>query len=212
MRGNQRPVVARELRPTELAQLMSIAVSAVVDLEVHNTSLEFVKRIHFCTNVLFFLRVYLYKAKFCQQGCVNMQCCQMRRHHLWHKITHRQPIVVAVGRAGLQAKLCEVEGDDLAAFDGDGVDAGHVVVVRGALPVREVYQPSRRVKCAAALCGYYNREWSHAGVRITNGSSNIISKLHIDIIKEVRNYYEQRPSQRPYLVPSQQVPDIKVYT
>ena len=51
----------------------------------------------------------------------------------------------------LQVELCEVERHDLAGLDGDRVDAGQVVVVNGALPVREVYQPSRRVVCASAL-------------------------------------------------------------
>ena len=32
----------------------------------------------------------------------------------------------------------ELEGNDLARLDGDGVDAGHVVVVDGALTVQEV--------------------------------------------------------------------------
>ena len=51
----------------------------------------------------------------------------------------------------LEVKLCEVERHDFAGFDADGVDARQVVVVDGALAVREIYQSGRRVVCAPAL-------------------------------------------------------------
>ena len=63
---------------------------------------------------------------------------------------YRQPIVAA-GGGGLQVELDELEGDDLARLDGDGVDAGHVVVVEGALPVRKVDQAGRSIVRAPAL-------------------------------------------------------------
>ena len=45
----------------------------------------------------------------------------------------------------------ELEGNDLARLDGDGVDAGHVVVVEGALTMREVDKAGRRVVGALAV-------------------------------------------------------------
>ena len=65
---------------------------------------------------------------------------------------YRQPIVAA-GGGWLQVELGELERDDLARLDGDGVDAGHVVVVEGALAVREVDQAGRRLVGAPALWG-----------------------------------------------------------
>ena len=126
VRRHQGAVVPGELRAAELAQLAGAAIRAVVDL---TAMIRFdSSRLNFST------------------------CSTLEAKPGAHCDIYRQPIVAA-GGGGLQVELRELECDDLSRLDGDGVDAGHVVVVEGALAVREVDQAGRRVVGASALWG-----------------------------------------------------------